>query len=820
MWAVTDRDPYLLSQGSLSLTEDYAVTTISITPIGLIGEDENNFRLPLKGFDSHTVDLPRYRRRFYFWPDSSAGAISRIGGTNTMGVPTIALYATSPSSVCAASHQIGFHVSYDSDVNGRSASSAASSSPLQKPSVGGGLSCLFPSPQVRSASCSIGGDDSGSIWHDKSEELGSSLRFSSLSSSFKREQGHQSPVSVLQGLGSAVGFGSRTSPHMRLDAEFVRSGTGGLFNGFVRHACVDYNNSSSHLQDFDLPFPSTALPLDDLTFNMDDESVELESPAYAKDLLHSLQSKHTIFKDSLVVKAFYAAEKAHRGQKRVSGHPYLDHCVETAVLLANIGSNSTVVAAGLLHDTVDDTFFTFDIISQSFGAEVSDLVQGVSKLSQLSKLARENNTASKTTEAEMLHTMFLAMADARAVLIKLADRLHNMMTLDVLPLIKQQRIAKETLEIFAPLASRLGISLWKEQLENLCFKYLYPDHYEELSSKLLIESCDEVVVSSSLAKLEEALKGSEVDFHCLCGRHKSLYSIYCKMLKKKLSMDEIHDIHGLRLIVENEEDCYKALKVVQTLWNEVPGRFKDYIIHPKFNGYQSLHTVVESEGMIPLEVQIRTKEMHLQAEYGFAAHWRYKEGRKHPSFILQMVEWARWVISWHCERISKEGTSFVDTVKPPPPPPCTFPTHSRDCSFSRKADDDGNGPIFIILLDKDKVRSLFSIGDGTDDKYFETHPSFLVDQMSVQEFPMGSSMMDLLETMGRGSCIAKEELRPQVNHEAVVDPGCKLRMGDVVELTPAIPYKSLTVYREEIQRMYDRGLQSSSSSSSVAATAT
>lgn len=712
-----------------------------------------------------------------------------------MAVSTIALYASPPSSVCSAPHQISSHASYDFDVNGRATSStSASASPSQKPLIGG-LSCLFSSPPLKSASYSAGAEELGSLRHDRTEELGSSFRYSSLSSSLKRDQAHHSPVSVLQGLGNSIGTSSR-SPPMRMSADFssIRSGSGGMFTGFVRHAlgsCVDYDPLPLALdvKDFDLSSSSNALSTDELTFNMEDNFVELDLPPYAKDLLSDAQSRHSIFRDDFVIKAFHEAEKAHRGQMRASGHPYLQHCMETAVLLANIGANSTVVAAGLLHDTVDDSFVTYENISSSFGAGVADLVEGVSKLSQLSKLARENNTASKTVEADRLHTMFLAMADARAVLIKLADRLHNMLTLDALPLIKQQRFAKETLEIFAPLANRLGISTWKEQLENLCFKHLNPDHHQELSSKLL-KSSDEAVITSSLEKLEEALKVAGISYHSLSGRHKSLYSIYSKMSKKKLNMDEIHDIHGLRLIVDTEEDCYKALRVVQELWHEVPGRFKDYIVYPKFNGYQSLHTVVTGEDMVPLEVQIRTKEMHLQAEYGFAAHWRYKEGDcKHSSFVLQMVEWARWVITWQCEAMSKEMPSvgFTDSMKPP----CTFPTHSKDCTFSCKPHCGSDGPVFVILIENDK--------------------------MSVQEFPANSSIMDLLETAGRGSSRwtsygfpVKEELRPRLNHEPVSDPTCKLKMGDVVELTPAIPDKSLTEYREEIQRMYDRGLTISS----------
>ncbi|GFP85726.1 probable gtp diphosphokinase rsh3 chloroplastic [Phtheirospermum japonicum] len=702
-------------------------------------------------------------------------------------VPTIALYA-SPSSVCSAPHQINSHAPYDLDVNGRSTSSA-SASPSQK-ALTGGLSCLFSTPAIKSAGHSAGSEDLGSLWHDRTEELGSSFRYSPSSSSSKRDKAHQSPVSVLQGPNSSVGLGSR-SPPLRISADFslIRSGSGVMFNGFVRHAlgsCVDYDSSDLATDDKDFNLSSS----DELTFNMEDNFMELDLPSYAKDLLSDAQSRHLIFKDDFVVKAFYEAEKAHRGQKRASGHPYLQHCVETAMLLADIGANSTVVAAGLLHDTVDDSLVTYEQISRSFGAGVADLVEGVSKLSQLSKLARDNNTANKTIEADRLHTMFLAMTDARAVLIKLADRLHNMITLDALPLVKQQRFAKETSEIFVPLANRLGIYTWKEQLENICFKHLNPDEHQKLSSKL-VTSFDEAIITSSAQKLDQALKAGAISYHSLLGRHKSLFSIYSKMLKKKLDMDEIHDIHGLRLIVETEEDCYKALRVVQQLWHEVPERFKDYIVHPKCNGYQSLHTVVIYEGTVPLEIQIRTKKMHLQAEYGFAAHWRYKEGDcKYSNFVLQMVEWARWVITWQCEAMTADSSSVgaFDLVKPP----YVFPTHYKDCMFSCKPRCGSDGPVFVIMIENDK--------------------------MSVQEFPVNSTLMDLLETAGRGGSRwtfngfpAKEELRPRLNHEPISDTTRKLKMGDVVELTPALPDKSLTEYREEIQRMYNKGLTVSSS---------
>lgn len=608
---------------------------------------------------------------------------------------------------------------------------------------------------------------------------------------------HQSPVTVFQGpVSCSISPPTRIAREKNVGDVYlqgpVRVGPSGLLNGFVRHRlgpCLDYNLPTFQVHGASLDVDSSSVMVDGLPFDMEGgcDATEMSEDNYAKDLLLAAQLKHDIFRDEFVVKAFYEAEKAHRGQMRASGDPYLQHCLETAVLLATIGANSTVVAAGLLHDTVDDCSTTYDCIFHTFGAGVADLVEGVSKLSQLSKLARENNVASETAEAYRLHTMFLAMADARAVLIKLADRLHNMRTLDALPLVKQQRFAKETLEVFAPLANRLGIYSWKEQLECLCFKSLYPDQHEELSEKLM-KFFDEAMITSSVAKLEQALDDAAVTYHELTGRHKSLYSIYKKMLKKKLAMDEIHDIHGLRLIVEKEEDCYKALRVVRKLWSEVPGKFKDYISSPKRNGYQSLHTVVTGEGMVPLEVQIRTKDMHLQAEFGFAAHWRYKEGNcELSSFVLQMVEWARWVVTWQCEAMSKAGSiGCGDSFKPP----CKFPSHSEDCPYSFKPTSDPDGPIFVIMVENDK--------------------------MSVQEFPANSTIVDVMQRAGQGVGFRtgfplKKVLRPRLNHEPVCDPSCKLKMGDVVELTPAIPDKSLTEYREEMQRMYDRGLVVASS---------
>ncbi|CAN6182450.1 unnamed protein product [Urochloa humidicola] len=696
-----------------------------------------------------------------------------------MSLSAISLYTSPPGAVYSSE--------FDPSSRGSSPCTTAAAPPPaashRLPVVGGGLTCLFSSPAAAAAPPRAPAhDELGALWHDRSDDLsgGGYSSHSHSSSPLKwrdlhhhhHHHHHHSPVSVFQGPSSS-------SPSWSPPASWL-AGRDRLFASFVRSAlgsCVDYAPATS---------PRPEVGAGELAFELDENLAEA-SPAcepYARELLASAQDRHSIFHEELVVKAFLEAEKAHRGQTRASGDPYLQHCVETAVLLAKIGANATVVSAGLLHDTIDDSFIDYDHIFHMFGAGVADLVEGVSKLSHLSKLARDNNTASRTVEADRLHTMLLAMADARAVLIKLADRLHNMETLEALPLTKQQRFAKETKEIFVPLANRLGIASWKDQLENLCFKYLNPEEHKELSSKLT-ESFDEELITSAVDKLDKGLRDAGVSYHNLSGRHKSLYSIHSKMLKKNLTMEEIHDIHGLRLVVEKEEDCYRALTVVHKLWPQVTGRFKDYISRPKINGYRSLHTVVMSDGIHPFEVQIRTKEMHLQAEYGFAAHWRYKEGTCRHSFVLQMVEWARWVLTWQCEAMNKERTASLgsnDTVRPP----CPFPLHSEDCPYSYTRQCNHDGPIFVILLEHDK--------------------------MSVQEFPANSTVMDLMDRVGANSpkwspysIPMKEDLRPRVNHEPISDLNRKLSMGDVVELTPALPHKSLSGYREEIQRMYDRG---------------
>jgi len=375
-----------------------------------------------------------------------------------MSVPAIALYASPPSTICSGSHQFAAQGSADYE--------ALNSRALP---IGSGLS-FSSSSVVRHGSTSssfTGGDELGSLWHDRLEDTGNSFSYQSY---FRHRD--QNPVTVFQGSvscsssSSSLAIGSSRSPQSLRGlrdwcaASDLRAGRERLFRSFVRNAlgsCLEYDAPS-------LPIPGrSVIDMDEFPFD-EEETLDESCDPSARKILSVAQSRHKIFYEEIVVKAFYEAEKAHRGQMRANGDLYLQHCVETAILLAMIGASSTVVAAGLLHDTLDDSFMNYDYIFRTFGVKIADLVEGVSKLSHMSKLARENNTASKTVEADRLHTMFLAMTDARAVLIKLADRLHNMVTLEALPTAKQQRFAKETLEIFVPLANRLGISSWKEQL--------------------------------------------------------------------------------------------------------------------------------------------------------------------------------------------------------------------------------------------------------------------------------------------------------------------------------------------------------------------
>jgi GTP pyrophosphokinase len=401
-------------------------------------------------------------------------------------------------------------------------------------------------------------------------------------------------------------------------------------------------------------------------------------------LLEQLPESYTPSEKELIQRAYRAAEEGHHSQKRHSGEPYINHCLAVAGILADLKVPSEVIAAALLHDTVEDTSITLGDIRRDFGDTIAILVDGVTKLTNLPRVSRgdqhaelsdshggmaesplppENGRARKRDLAsETLRKTFLAMGDdVRVVMIKLADRLHNMRTLGFMPEAKQKRIAKETLEIFAPLANRLGIWQIKWELEDLGFRYLNPEKYKEIAEQLQEKRPERekqiVDIKESLTRLLESNNiTAEVG-----GRPKHIYSIFKKMTQKGKAFDLVRDVRAMRLIVKDVPSCYAALGVIHTTWRPIPGEFDDYIAAPKENFYQSLHTAVIYDDGRPLEVQIRTLEMHQNAEYGIAAHWKYKEGAKRDKNYEQRINWLRNMMEWKTD--VHDATEFVESMK-------------------------------------------------------------------------------------------------------------------------------------------------------------
>ena len=364
----------------------------------------------------------------------------------------------------------------------------------------------------------------------------------------------------------------------------------------------------------------------------------------------------------VVERAYVQAASAHDGQMRVSGESYVVHCVEVARMLAALGLDYHTVAAGLLHDVVEDTKWTVDDVRERFDAEVAGLVDGVTKLGYIDTISKMDTRDIEAQEAESLRKMFLAMVDdVRVVLIKLADRLHNMRTLGSLSPERRARIARETLEIYAPLADRLGIWQIKWELEDLGLRYYDPPTYHQIANLITDRrEAREVYIQKVIAELQARLRlegiATEVE-----GRPKHIYSIYRKMRRKGIEFDQIYDVRGIRVIVDTVQDCYAVLGVVHSLWKPIPGQFDDFIATPKDNMYQSLHTAVVGPGGRTVEAQIRTREMHRRAELGIAAHWRYKEGSKRDVAFENKVAWLRSLMDWRSD--VKDAKEFVDTLK-------------------------------------------------------------------------------------------------------------------------------------------------------------
>ncbi|WP_071515403.1 bifunctional (p)ppGpp synthetase/guanosine-3',5'-bis(diphosphate) 3'-pyrophosphohydrolase [Geitlerinema sp. PCC 9228] len=361
----------------------------------------------------------------------------------------------------------------------------------------------------------------------------------------------------------------------------------------------------------------------------------------------------------LIARSFTFAHNLHEGQCRASGEPYINHPIAVASLLRDLGGTGTTIAAGFLHDIVEDTEVTPEELEERFGPEVRQLVEGVTKLSKF-------NFSSKTErQAENFRRMFVAMAkDVRVVVVKLADRLHNMRTLEHLPDEKRRRIALETREIFAPLANRLGIGRFKWELEDLSFKYLEPEAYRHIQELVAERRADrEQRLSTAAQILRERLEEAGIQCLDVSGRPKHLYSIYQKMQRQDKAFHEIYDVAALRVLVETKPECYRALAVVHDAYRPIPGRFKDYIGLPKPNHYQSLHTAVIGHSGKPLEVQIRTLQMHHVAEYGIAAHWKYKEGGGSHCISPEdeKFSWLRQLLEWQNDL--KDAQEYLDSIK-------------------------------------------------------------------------------------------------------------------------------------------------------------
>ena len=405
-----------------------------------------------------------------------------------------------------------------------------------------------------------------------------------------------------------------------------------------------------------------------------------------ENLLEVLPENYTGLDRELILRAYQFAEKAHQGQERFSGEPYITHCIAVAEILAELQVPPAIVVAGLLHDTVEDTDTTLEDLRKEFGEEIASLVNGVTKLTNLPRVSRgdqqsknnesdssqiENEEPAAGTPAfnrkrdftnETLRKVFLAMGDdIRVVLIKLADRLHNMRTLGYMPESKQRRIAQETMDIFAPLANRLGIWQIKWELEDLAFRYLDPEKYKEIANNLAERRKDrEAQIESIKNKLNDLLLEAGVNAE-ISGRSKHIYSIYRKMEEKGKNFENVRDLRGIRLIVPDIPSCYTALGLIHTKWRPIPHEFDDYIAAPKDNFYQSIHTAVIYDDGKPLEVQIRTREMHENSEYGIAAHWRYKERGPVDETYEKRINWLRRLMEWRQD--VEDAQEFVDGMK-------------------------------------------------------------------------------------------------------------------------------------------------------------
>lgn len=397
------------------------------------------------------------------------------------------------------------------------------------------------------------------------------------------------------------------------------------------------------------------------------KNIELDPPAdftspeeLYQRLIDIVKSYHPSADISMIEKAYHIAYEAHKNQRRKSGEPYIIHPLCVGIILAELELDKETIVAGLLHDVVEDTVYTVEGLAREFSEEIALLVDGVTKLTQL------NYSKDKVEiQAENLRKMFLAMAkDIRVILIKLADRLHNMRTMQYQTPAKQKEKSRETMDIYAPIAQRLGISKIKIELDDLSLKYLEPEVYKELSEKINSKKSERVaIINSIVEEVRNHIKKADIEAK-IDGRVKHFFSIYKKMVNQNKTLDQIYDLFAVRIIVESVKDCYAALGVIHEMYKPIPGRFKDYIAMPKPNMYQSLHTTLIGPNGQPFEIQIRTYEMHRIAEYGIAAHWKYKEGidgKKNQNNEEEKLTWLRQILEW--QRDMSDNKEFLSLLK-------------------------------------------------------------------------------------------------------------------------------------------------------------
>ncbi len=404
--------------------------------------------------------------------------------------------------------------------------------------------------------------------------------------------------------------------------------------------------------------PMTELILDDGRIEAMDEHLSPEE--LYRDLIERVQKYHPSDDISLIEKAYHVASNAHKDQLRRSGEPYIIHPLCVAIILADLQLDKESIAAGLLHDVVEDTIMTEEEIKEEFGEDVALIVDGVTKLEKI-----KYNEDKIEFQADNLRKMLLAMArDIRVIMVKLADRLHNMRTLQYMLPEKQIEVARETMDIYAPLAQRLGISKLKVELDDLSLKYLEPEYYYDLVKKIAIRKVErEKYVQEIVDEVSMHIKNAGIDAK-IDGRVKHFFSIYKKMKNQSKTLDQIYDLFAVRIIVDTVKDCYAALGVIHEMYKPIPGRFKDYIAMPKPNMYQSLHTTLIGPTGQPFEIQIRTMEMHRTAEFGIAAHWKYKEvsdGKKVEDQEAEKLTWLRQILEW--QKDMADNHEFLDVLK-------------------------------------------------------------------------------------------------------------------------------------------------------------